>query len=150
MYRFGLVLIVKALTFSSQNYDPSHFPKIVIKMSWKCNWMKKIVITFLAQFHDNVTKTQLSKYHLCVYFCIKSSFLKFGHIVMEKWWKCDELKLVLVFWPLSFEFSLRAKSQCQMSDAGISMSVWVRPVGRVAWMLQTLFRNNCIAILSAF
>ena len=28
----------------------------------------------------------------------------FGHIVMKKWWKCDEFKLVLIFWPMMYKW----------------------------------------------
>ena len=45
--------------------------------------------------------------------------MKVGHIVMKKWWKCEELKLVLVFWHSSFEFPSLPKvnARCQMPES---------------------------------
>ena len=120
----------------AKNKDPIFVTMFNLKIAWKSTFfwhcdengmimcldqknIHHIYITFLWQ-SDNNSNHQISLIWLKLY---QTLLLKVGHIVMKKWWKCEEFKLVLVFWHSSFEFSLLAKSQCQMPDAWISMRV---------------------------
>ena len=114
------------ITLSSQNYDITHFRQIVVKMSWLCDETKKFSITISSHFYHNLTK-KFYDLHLLWRTPTRPFCLINGHKVTKMWWKCDDLKLVLIFWSTSFENSRHYKTWCQMPDASMSMPVWALP-----------------------
>ena len=105
-----------SISFSSHNCHMTHFRQIVIKMWRICDRPQKNI------YHKFMTFIQLSRKKHLVNFTAKSwnfvqiSSLTLGHKFIKVWWKCDELKLVFIFWPMSFESSRRQKTWCQMPD----------------------------------
>ena len=126
------------ITLSSQSYDTTHCRQIVVKMSWLCDKKKKIVSLFHHIF-ITIWQKKFCDLHLLWRtptwpFCLMN-----GHKVTKMWWKCDDLKLVLIFWSTSFENSRHYKTWCQMPDALISMPVWALPLYPIRLSLSLLY-----------
>ena len=65
-------------------------------MWWKCEKIKNISITFSSHSYDNLIVINLGK----VIFAAEVMSNILYHIVIKKWWKHDEFKFVLIFWPI--------------------------------------------------
>ena len=105
------------------NIFPSNCGKNVMIMWQDQKKLHHYFITFLSQFD----KKKFCDLHLLWRTPTRPFCLINGHKVTKMWWKCDDLKLVLIFWSTSFENSRHYKTWCQMPDALMSMPVWALP-----------------------